>query len=62
MSSRIGYWVVVLTHKAQPGEEEIETKRVTTNENVVSQLFDDSFRDVNITAIKVFKPKRGKNG
>jgi hypothetical protein len=62
MSARIGYWVVVLTHVDPQGGEEIETKRVTTNENVVSQLFDDSFRDPNITAIKVFKPKRGKNG
>lgn len=60
--NKLGYWVVVLTHKDSVSGKEVETKRVTSNENVVSQMFDDSFRDNNIVAIKVFKPKRGKNG
>jgi hypothetical protein len=58
----IGLWVIVLTHRDPHTGEEIETKRTTSSENVVSNTFDDAFRNPQITAIKVFKPKRGKNG
>lgn len=60
MRNYLGQWVVLLTHFDPISKEEIETKRVTTSENTVSQMFDDAFRDPNITSIKVFKPKRGK--
>jgi len=61
MSAKLGYWVIVLTHVDTVTKQETETKRVTSNENVVSQTFDDAFRDSSITAIKIYKPKRGKN-